>query len=72
MPAPDGTVRVKINASTASKRTRVRVREGGPEFQYFANMNRTDAILLRSEKTGWMGWLPLAEIEWERTEPRTV
>jgi hypothetical protein len=65
LPTPDGNVHVKINHSTASKRTRNRVREGGPEFQYFINTNRIDSILLRSEKTGWMGWLPLSEIAWE-------
>lgn len=65
LPTPDGKVIVRINARTASKRTRIKVKSSGPEFQYFINTNRTDSILLRSEKTGWMGWLPLSEIEWE-------
>ena len=65
LPGPAGRVRVKINHNAASKRTRNRVKENGPEFDFFENTNRSDSILLRSERTGWMGWLPLDEIEWE-------
>ena len=63
-PAPDGRVSIKINPAAASKKTRQRVKQGGPIFEFYSNTNRADSILVRSEKTGWMGWLPLREIEW--------
>ncbi len=62
LPGPAGRMRVKINPNTATKRTRNRVKEGGPEFDFFDNKNRADSILLRSPKTGWFGWLPLNEV----------
>jgi hypothetical protein len=62
LPGPAGCMRVKINPNTATKRTRNRVKEGGPEFDFFDNKNRADSILLRSPKTGWFGWLPLNEV----------
>lgn len=61
-----GRIVVKINPGAASKRTRNRVKEGGPEFDFFENINRPGWLLLRSPKTGWFGWLPLEEIEWSR------
>lgn len=62
IPDPAGRMRVKINPNTATKRTRKRVKECGPEFDFFDNKNRADSILLRSPKTGWFGWLPLNEV----------
>ena len=62
LPGPVGRMRVKIDQNTATKRTRNRVKEGGPEFDFFDNKNRADSILLRSPKTGWFGWLPLSEV----------
>jgi hypothetical protein len=58
-----GAVRVKINPNTACKRTRNRVKENGPLFEWFDNSNRPGEILLRGPLTGWFGWLPLDEIE---------
>lgn len=58
----DAILHIWINPNTATKRTRNRVKEGGPLFQFFENKNRDGEILLRSEKTGWYGWLPLTEI----------
>ena len=63
-----GRIVVKINHHAASARTRNRVKEGGPEFDFFENGNRPGWILLRSPKTGWFGWLPLDEIEWSRPD----
>ena len=57
------SVNVRINPSKASKRTRNRVKEGGPEFAMFhLNTNRAGSVLLRSPKTGWFGWLPKDEV----------
>jgi len=57
---------VAINGQTASKRTRQRVKQGGPDFiqviPQISKPHRTDEVLLRSTKTGWFGWLPLREI----------
>lgn len=53
---------VWINSRVASKRTRKRVKECGPLFEFIRNETRDGEILLRSEKTGWFGWLPLSEI----------
>jgi hypothetical protein len=60
-----GTCRIKIDPNKAKVRTRRRVKENGPLFEFFENTKRTDSILLRSPKTGWMGWLPLDEIKFE-------
>jgi hypothetical protein len=60
-----GTCRIKIDPHKAKVRTRRRVKENGPLFEFFENTKRTDSILLRSPKTGWMGWLPLDEIKFE-------
>ena len=62
MAKPHGTCRVAVNATVAGVRTRRRVKQNGPVFDWYENLNRTDAILLRSPSTGWMGWLPLNEI----------
>ena len=62
----DGTsVIIKINGQKASKRTRNRVKEAGPEFlliktAYFDRF-KTYSALVRSPK-GFFGWLPLNEI----------
>lgn len=52
------------NSQTASKRTRNRINEAGPEFilEKDFSPHRPDQILLRSTKTGWFGWLPKQEI----------
>lgn len=61
------TVVVSINPQAASKRTRNRVKEGGPDFTFVKrgtdNTFRCDSVLLRSPNTGWFGWLPLEEIK---------
>lgn len=62
---PEQVVLIKINGQTASKRTRNRVREAGPQFflvkkDYFDRFN-TECALVRSPK-GFFGWLPLNEI----------
>lgn len=61
---------VAINGQTASKRTRQRVKQGGPDFiqviPQTSKPHRTDQVLLRSTKTGWFGWLPLSEISIRR------
>ena len=64
----ESTVRVAINPNAASKRTRNRVKEGGPEFERFKNDARAGEVLLRSKKTGWFGWLPLNEIKVEEVK----
>jgi hypothetical protein len=60
---PQGTCRVKIVGDQASARTRRVVKKSAGFFEWYENVNRTDAILLRSPATGWFGWLPLDEIE---------
>ena len=61
----DSRVMVKALV-TATKRTKNRLRENGPFFT-FVKKGRVkslegESILLRSEKTGWFGWLPLEEV----------
>ena len=63
--SPEQAVLIKINGQTASKRTRNRVREAGPQFllvkkAHFDRFN-TECALVRSPK-GFFGWLPLNEI----------
>jgi hypothetical protein len=53
---------IKKNGQTASLRTRNRVNDNGPEFQFIENLNRPGSILLKSIKTNWLGWLPENEI----------
>jgi hypothetical protein len=53
---------IKKNGQTASLRTRNRVNDNGPEFQFIENLNRPGSILLKSTKTNWLGWLPENEI----------
>lgn len=53
---------IKKNGQTASLRTRNRVNDNGPEFQFIENINRPGSILLKSTKTSWLGWLPENEI----------
>jgi hypothetical protein len=53
---------IKKNGQTASGRTRNRINETGPDFEFIENSNRPGSILLRSLKTNWFGWLPLNEI----------
>ncbi len=64
MTKAQGTCTIRIKHDAAKLRTRKIVKRNGPFFEWYENLNRTDAILLRSPKTGWMGWLPLEEIEW--------
>lgn len=61
----EGVIKVAINPNAASKRTRNRVKESGPEFERFKSDARSGEVLLRSKKTGWFGWLPLNEIKVE-------
>lgn len=51
-------VTIKTNGQTASKRTRNRIKENGPEFEIIANTNRKNETLLRSINSRWLGWLP--------------
>lgn len=53
---------IKKNGQTASGRTRNRINEAGPDFEFIENSNRPGQILLRSLKTNWFGWLPRNEI----------
>ena len=71
---PGDSVMVKINGQTASKRTRNRVKENGPEFivQKIGSAHLqlggvTPAILFASATTKWVGWLPKSEIVVSRT-----
>ena len=51
-------VTIKINGQLASKRTRNRIKENGPDFELKDNSNRKDQTLLKSINGGWFGWLP--------------
>jgi hypothetical protein len=53
---------IKKNGQTASLRTRNRVNDNGPEFQFIENQNRPGSILVKSTKSNWLGWLPQNEI----------
>ena len=53
---------VKKNGQTASLRTRNRINDNGPDFEFIENSNRPGSILLKSLKTNWLGWLPENEI----------
>lgn len=53
---------IKKNGQTASCRTRNRINEAGPDFEFIANSNRPGSILLKSFKTNWFGWLPEDQI----------
>lgn len=53
---------IKKNPQTASGRTRNRINEAGPDFEFIENSNRPGSILLKSLKTNWFGWLPEDEI----------
>ena len=53
---------IKKNGQTASLRTRNRVNDNGPDFEFIENSNRPGSILLKSLKTNWLGWLPENEI----------
>ena len=64
---PDGTCTVRIRPGVATARTRRRVKNDGPFFEWFDNLNRPGSILLRSPVTGWFGWLPLDEIEFDNS-----
>lgn len=55
-------LRVKKNGQTASLRTRNRINDNGPVFEFIENSNRPGSILLKSLKTNWLGWLPQNEI----------
>lgn len=51
-------VTIKINGQTASKRTRNRIKENGPDFELKDSSNRNNQTLLKSINGGWFGWLP--------------
>jgi hypothetical protein len=53
---------IKKAGQTASLRTRNRINDNGPEFQFIENPNRPGSILVKSAKTNWLGWLPENEI----------
>ena len=53
---------IKKAGQTASLRTRNRINDNGPQFQFIDNPNRPGSILLKSLKTNWLGWLPENEI----------
>jgi hypothetical protein len=55
-------LRIKKNGQTASLRTRNRINDNGPDFEFIENPNRPGSILLKSLKTNWLGWLPENEI----------
>jgi hypothetical protein len=57
---------------TAGLRTKNRVRDNGPTFEMI-KMDLVDGIdgasvLLRSESTGWFGWLPVMEVELHKAD----
>jgi hypothetical protein len=51
----------------ATRRTKNRVKENGPEFSHEANSNKPGWILVRSMRTDWFGWLPTDEIKIEKS-----
>lgn len=53
---------VKINPHTASVKTRRRIKQNGPRFERLNKDKREDSVYLRSIKTKWEGWVPLAEV----------
>ena len=62
-------MQIKPNQN-AKQRTKNRLREHGPQFQVLREMNAQclggrPAINVTS-KDGWIGWLPLEEIELEK------
>jgi len=58
-------VLITINGQTASKRTRNRVREHGPQFLLSPNTSphQPDSVLIFSCVTKWSGWIPKNEIK---------
>lgn len=62
-------VRIQASDLYAGNRTKNRVRENGPDFVFhdikFTKIDGTlvEAILVESASTGWMGWLPIAELK---------
>lgn len=77
--AEGDVVVVKINGQTASKRTRNRVKENGPKFEFvkIALTHQTlalqggRAVFLKSRTTNWIGWLPEREIVVSRSVTTT-
>lgn len=55
-------ITINKNGQTASLRTRNRINDNGPDFEFIENSNRPGSILLKSLKTNWLGWLPENEI----------
>jgi len=53
---------INKNGQTASLRTRNRINDNGPDFEFIENSNRPGSVLLKSLKTNWFGWLPQNEI----------
>ena len=53
---------INKNGQTASLRTRNRINDNGPDFEFIENSNRPGSLLLKSLKTNWFGWLPQNEI----------
>jgi len=61
---------VKLSAThNATKRTKERIQEHGPCFEQMDTDNNppcfpgTPCALMSSSDFGWMGWLPLCEID---------
>jgi hypothetical protein len=63
------TTQVELRPTgNASKRTRERIAQHGPTFDVQRTdwpiaMNGAQSILVKSIKSGWLGWLPLNEVE---------
>jgi hypothetical protein len=53
---------VKINPNAASVKTRRRIKQNGPLFEKIDKTAKEDSVYLRSLKTKWEGWIPLAEV----------
>lgn len=54
--------------SNASSRTKNRIRENGPEFEFMASDPNPvclgePGILVSSVATDWEGWLPVSEVD---------
>lgn len=61
-----------IAKSNAHMRTKNRVRDNGPVFNFVKELDSVDffegkAILVESVKTNWFGWLPIEQLEIEES-----
>lgn len=58
-----------VPTKIASKRTKERIKQHGPDFQVLANSSSIQVIqkpcvLVCSTKDEWLGWFPADEVEW--------